>query len=759
MSVEARDDGGMTLGDVSAMLCRRARPVLCCVAAFLIVATVYCLAATRRYRATSVLQVQKESSGSFGLDAGVMGEAADVASDSMDYNITLQTEAQILESDMLAIKVITGLGLESTRDYFPQPARPRRSLLPVWLRRNALEPLSVPLDRAPNRRYAALKIFAGHLKVEPVTATRLIRVSYANPDPVLAARVVNALVAALTEYSFQARFAATAEASSWLAGQLSDLKKQTEALQARAVTLQRDTGLYGPDGSHNVVVARLDTLNTALSEAESLRIVKEATWHAAESGDPELIAGLNSGVGPGGMTAASVSLLQTLRAQESALAAEIAEAQVRYGPHYPGLEELRGKLSGVRSSIEQEVTRTARRAHTEYLVAATAEKKARTALEEQKQLANALNDKAIAYGLARQEADGSRDLYEGMLSKLKQAGVLEGLRSTNITVVSPAEVPAPNHPASPNVPLYYAAALLAGLMCGVSYAVMLEMMDQNIRSVDDAEQLLGAPLLAVLPQANFGKPVRLTASGPTVGLRLVAALEGKVALDGRSAFAEARSPFVESLRSLRTGLLLSRSSAPPRVLLLTSSIQGEGKSTVSLNLAMVMARQGARVLLVEADLRCPVLHRLWPHHPGAGLSTALSCEDTSPEPLTLDAVPGLSVLLSGPVPPFPAELLGSERMRSLVARWRTEYDFILLDSPPVLPVTDGVLLAQMADAVVLIARHEYTARKVLLRTVQALKRDLPEPVVIGTVLNAVPHQGEYYSYYGLERTQGTWANA
>jgi capsular exopolysaccharide synthesis family protein len=594
-----------------------------------------------------------------------------------------------------------------------------------------------------------LKIFASHLKVEPVTGTRLIDVRYSSPDPQLAAAVVNHLIGSLMDYTFQARFTATAQASTWLTTQLDDLRRQTEGLQTKAITLQRDTGMFGDDESHNIVLARLESLNEALAAAESNRILKEAVYRVASSGDPELISGLsgNSGIGAVASMANSLGLIQNLRAQEAAVKAELDQDKVKYASAYPRIAELQAELNGVEQSIHDEVHRIGERARTDYQIAAQTEASARNTFEKQKKLANDLNDKAIAYGLAKQEADGSRGVYESLLAKLKQAGVLEGLRSTNITVVNPARVPPPNRPKSPNVPLYYAAAIAAGVVVGAVLAFVRDMTDAKVRSLEELEQATGTQLLGLIPEMESSpKPSYLS-----YVMRASKPIQVAVAAKGRqiATLAYIDSPFAESLRTLRTSLMLSRSSTPPQVLLLTSSSASEGKSTVSLNLATVLAQQGARVLLVDADLRRPVLHKRIGLREENGLSTALSSDLVNPELQQVEDMPNLFVLCGGPVPPFPAELLGSRRMQALLVQWRCEYDFIVLDGPPVLPVTDAVVLAQQCDAVLMVARHGYTEKKAIHRGYQAISRQLPRHVVLGTVLNAVPgRSSDFYEYYG-----------
>lgn len=747
--LRAMREDEVSLGALAAALRRRSAIFFYVFACFLVLVTIYCLAATRRYQATGQIQIQKDSAGAFGLESSVMGDAADSASDALDYNITLQTEANILNSDSLALRVMRDLRLETTEDFYPPSKTSRNGLFPSWLFfwKKPVEPLSVPLEHAPNRRYVVLKIFASHLKVEPVTGTRLINVSYSSPDPQMAADVVNHLIGALMDYTFQARFTATAQASNWLTTQLDDLRKQTEDLQAKAITLQRDTGMFGDDESHNVVLARLESLNEALAAAESNRILKEAVYRVASSGDPELISGLsgNSGMGAVASMANSLGLIQSLRAQEATAKAELDQDKVRYGSAYPRIAELQAELNGIEKSIQDEVHRIGERARTDYEIAARAEASARSAFEAQKKVVNDLNDKAIAYGLAKQEADGSREVYEGLLAKLKQAGVLEGLRSTNITVVNPARVPPPNRPKSPNILLYYAAAIVIGVIFGAVAALLRDLSDTRIRSLEELERLTGAPLLGLIPERGGTRRLardrrRSLASARTKN----SGHELQIATSSYSG-----SPFAEALRSLRTSLMLSRSSSAPQVLLVTSSNAGEGKSTVSLNLAIVLAQQGARVLLVDADLRRPVLHERLHVDVQEGLSAALSSDHIDPQPLPIESIPNLDVLCGGPVPPFPAELLGSSRMRQLLTQWRSQFEFIVMDGPPALPVTDAIVLEQLCDAVLLVARHGVTEKKVIDRSYRILNRQLPRQVVLGTVLNAVPgRSSDFYEYYG-----------
>jgi succinoglycan biosynthesis transport protein ExoP len=731
-----------TLADLVTVLRRRRRYLSVSIAGMVLLATAYCLIATPRFQATGEIEVQKESPAAFGLENTVTGDAASAGTDSLDYSMTLETEAKILQSGTLAMQVIKDLNLENTHDYFP--LLPSGFQIPEWVFfwRKPIEPLSVHLEDAPNRRYIALKVFDRHLKVTPETGTRLIEVSYSDPDPELAAAVVNRLIQALTDYTYQARFHSTAQASTWLADQLADLRRQTTLLQDKANRLQRDTGIYGQDDSHDIVLERLDALNGALAAAESNRLLKEAIYRISQSGDPELISGLAGNSTLGGTPAMnnSLALIQTLRGQEAAVRAEIAESDARYGSAHPRVAELQSELDGIERSIHEEVVRIGERSRSDFEIAQAAENSARESFEKQKGLANAVSGKAVAYQLARQEADGSRSVYQGLLAKLKEAGVLEGLRSTNLTVVNPGRVPPTHRPKSPSLPLVYAAALIGGLFFGCAGAVGAELSDHTVRSLDGLERMTGLQLLGVLPQLERRLAIR-SARGARREEPLFLMREDADALN-------LHAPFLESLRSLRTSLLLLRSGRRSQVVLITSSVAGEGKSKVAVNLAGVLAQLGARVLLVDADLRCPTVHAELKLDGSAGLGAAL-VGDGHPAIRKYDALKNLSLLCGDEITSMPAELLASQRMVELLREWRHEYDYVVLDSPPVLPATDALVLAQMSDVTLLLARHGFTPRQAIHRSFAMLSEQVPEACLVRVVLNGVHADSyDFHEYYG-----------
>ena len=749
-----------TVADLLAVLARRRAWIAGSLAACCALAGLYCLCATPRYRATAIIEVQKQSRGAFGLDNATADTPTTDVSDSFDDNLTLQTEIGILQSDSVTLDVIRRTGLEATPDYFAprRPAFPWASALlhAVLFWRKPVEPLTVPIGSAPNRRYVALKIFASHAKIAPASGTRLISVSYSDPDPARAAVVVGALLQSLADAGYQSRSADAAQSAAWLEAQLAGLRQQTDALDARAAALDREAGAFGDDDAHNTVLARLDDLNAALAAAQSNRIVREAIWRAVQNGDPEVLSGLGGNPAAASSTQNSFALLQSLRAQEAVAQSRIAESAGRYGENWPALAEQRAGLQTIRNSIQEEIHRLGDRAHSDYEIALQAENSARDAFNQQKDLASRLTGNAVALRLARQQAAESRNLYTALQGRLQQAGVLQGLHSGNFAVIAPALVPPPNHPTSPNVPLLAAVALAAGSFLGCAAAIARELTDNSIHSAAQLEALLEAPVFAALP-APHPQPSRIRRWFERflpLPARAGLALEAVAASD--FAIPAPQSPWVEALHRLRANLLLSHSGSAPQVILVTACAANRTPSappdrsaqpdyfedpspSLALSLAAILAQHGASVLFVDADLRSAPAAGAGPVAPG--LSDILSSGD-APTYHRPGAAPLLSVVSAGPRPPCPSELIASARMAGLLARWRQEFPFIVIDGPPAV-YADALVLAQLSDAVLLAARAGVTARAQILPAFQALSRQVADHAVLGLVLEDIPHGGPY----------------
>ena len=463
----------LSVADVWHILLRRRAIIIATLALCMFAAGVYCAFTTRLYQAKARVEVQKESADALGLDSII--SAPEPGSDALEASITLQTQAELLQSESRALQVIPARNLEQPQDY-----RPQFSLI-GWM----LGPFSphgipdhanVPLEDAPGRRTRVVHTFESKLKVKPIAGTRLIEITYVSSDPVIAAAVINHLVQDLITDNFQTRHTATQEATAWLGTQLQDLRKQSQDLQARVVSLQRDSGVFtlgqtdtkGREQVYTPALDRLQLATTQLSEAQSARILKGALYEVVKDGDPELISGL-AGSGVLGSASAGVSgsltFIQNLRAQEATAQAQYNQISEKFGPEYPKVAEARANLESIQKAILAESARLAGRVKNDYKVAQQVEDSARAVFALEKEKANALNDKAIEYEIVQQEALQSRNLYESLLKRLKEADLVAGLRSSNISLVDLARVPA--RPAKPNVPLYMAASVFGGIFFGM----------------------------------------------------------------------------------------------------------------------------------------------------------------------------------------------------------------------------------------------------------------------------------------------------
>jgi succinoglycan biosynthesis transport protein ExoP len=597
-----------------------------------------------------------------------------------------------------------------------------------------------------------LKQFSDGLDVHIVPGTRVIEIAYSCSDPNLAAQIVNHLVDTLNQYSAQAGNAEVSQASKWLEAQLADMKQTTDALQAKLIELQKETGAVEISGGDNAAhgqsysstVDQLQKSTDAVAQAQNNRILKGAIYEVVRSGNPETIMGLPQNTalaGAAGGMSADLATMSNLRTQEAAINAQIADMLAKFGPAYPKVDELRQQKAAIETSITEEMKRMSDRARNEYIVAQHVEESAKQAYDTEKQHANEVNDKTVQYEIVRQQYEQSRDTYDKLLGRLKEASAMQGFHSNTIQVVSAAY--APSLPSVPNVPLYMGGSVAAGLLLGCLMAFLVDATDTRIGDIHSFHSLLGQSPFGILPAFVVKKrPMHL--SGYSVALppgESIAALK------------DPHSAYVESLRALRTTLLSTRSGPPPQVVLITSSVEGEGKSTLSANLAVVLAQQGKRVLLVDSDLRRPNLHVLFDSATELGLSSVLAGELAAdaidPVLVRVDQAPGLEVLMAGPIPAFSAELLGSSKMKRALDVWRRSYDFVILDGAPVLPVTDSVVLSAFADTTLLVARHQSTQQHSLDLSIRTLRAQLGANHHIGVVLNGVELKADsYYKYYG-----------
>lgn len=703
------------------ILVKRKWLVVSCLAAIFSVVAIASLRMTKIYEASGSIEINKP-------DASLNFQNA--ATFSLDYYdpTELETEIKILQSDLLGLQVIRELNLDRRSEFGGNTSLPSTSL--------DLAP--DPLQVDPARASALLGGFKGNLRVTLSPNSRIIDVHYRSSDPQMAASVVNTLMQTYVENNLKARFESTMQASDWLQKQLVDMQMKVETSQEKLVRYQKEHEILGIDEKQNIITSKLDELNKQLTAAESERMDKEAFYRLVETGDPDAISSSASIAGSEGSGAQSSSgLLESLWNKQADLKIQAADLNTQFGPSYPKLVQINNQLKEIDTQIQAELKKVTAKVRGEYLTALQRENMLHDALEKQKQEANKLNESAIEYNLLKRDSETYRTLYEGLLQKLKEAGVSAGLKSNNFRIVDSARPP--TYPIEPNIPRNLGFAIMLGLATGVGLAFLLEGMDNSIRTTEQAQMISGLAPLGMIPlgskSAREGSnPKRLVIATSKEAVELVTQVRPQ-------------SQMAESYRALRTALLLSNLGSPPKVIMVTSALPQEGKTTTSINTAVVLAQKGVRVLLIDADLRRPSIHKTLGMGPRSGLSNVLTGSTNLDQAITRTAIlPNLYILPAGTPPPNPAELLASSNMRDALSQLREQYDHIVVDTPPSLSVTDAVVLSQRADAVVLVIRCGQTTRQALRRSRDILAR--VNAKVVGVLLNAVDLSSpDYYYYY------------
>ena len=662
------------------------------------------------YEAVTRIAIYREAPGDLNLK-----DAADRGSDDADYTVSLDTQAAILEGDALASEVIGQLHLEGNPAFIR-----KHSKFQLWPRRSQM-------GTRDSQQVLLLRTFQQGLTVVKVPHTRLLEIKFLSSDPDLASQVANTLANIYIDHTFRMRYDATMQASQWLGQQLADLQVKVDESEQKLVAYQRKYGILGVDDHQNIVNSTLTDLNKDLTEAEADRIRKEASYRLISANQPDVV-GFEANV-----------VLQNLRTEHSRLSVEYAQATSTLGPFHPKVVALKNQLKDLDSSIAGELSRIQGRITNEYRAAVHREEMLRTALEAQKERANRQNENSIEYDELKREAQSNRDLYDSLLKKVKEATVAAGLRSSTIRIEEPARPPL--WPAKPRLAVNLGWALVLGLFGGVTLALVLEGLDNTIHTPGQAERISTLPALGVIPvnagMSGFAEK-RLWCNLPWHTTRSLQVLPRLVP----------DSQLLDSYRSLRSVLLLASHRRPPQVILFTSPLPQEGKTTTAVNAAVALAERGRRVLLIDADMRKPCVHDVMQVNAGAGL-TAVLTENRNVLDLIVPAPDqsNLFVLPAGPVPPNPAQLLSGEAIGHLLELCRKHFDYIVIDTPPLLVVSDALDLSAKADAVLLVVRAMKTTKPALARSCELLSK-IGAPA-FGVVVNGVEQfrHANPYCYY------------
>jgi polysaccharide biosynthesis transport protein len=663
----------------------------------------------------------------------------DTRSDLIDiYDDFYKTQYEILKSSSIAERVVRDEGLQNN-PVFTGSNKKAGFIAEIWqhLKKwsDSFTPAKPKNNSTVDNSSWLVKSYRGKLEVKPVKGTSVVGIRFTTPDPQLSAQLANAHVSAYRRYGIDLRSQTNDEAAVFLQEKLIELRERVAQSEAALNSYRKNKGIISVDTKENIVVDRLADLNKSLTSAEIDRVTLEAQVRS--------IKGRNYDEVPAVRGSASIN---ALKAELSKSEADYVTLAKEFKAGYPPLDTLKARIEEIRSRMEYEIQKEVKAIETAYAAAKNKETQLRATMEEQKKATLDLKDSAVQYTVLDREVDTNRQLYDGVLQRLKEIGVAADARNSNVYVISKAEPSL--SPSSPNVRRYLMLGLFLGLVGGMGLALLLEQLDNTFKSPEEVERYVRLPNLAVMP--DFA----LINNGNTHGYisRLINSVKSELPTkkssdEHRQLVLDHRplSLVVEAYRSLRSSLLLSQAGGPPQTVLFASAACGEGKTTTVVNTAVMFAQMGIRVLIIDADLRSPACHRFLKMKNNEGLVEILTGQVVWQYAIKPAPTENLFLMSSGSLPPNPAELLGSTNMHDLLQQLREHYEFIFVDSSPVMAVTDAVLLSTMVDGTLLVI--DRNTPKSLLRKAR-IRLSTPHTKILGTLLNRVDiRNGEYKSYY------------
>ncbi len=642
-----------------------------------------------------------------------------------------QTQFKVLKSRNLAKRVIRQMKLDASPEFSGQKQEAKQA---AFLKKP--DAVDEGIDSS------LVDGFIGRVEVTPQPRSSLVTVSFTSYDPEMAANVVNALAKSYIDLNIESKYEATQQAREWLEKQLEAMKAKVEQAEEKLnqyagkneiIFLETKVDDDGKGGSENLVTKKLTSLSTELIAATSERIQKEALYNELKAGDAESSSlVMNS------------PLMQALRKDAAGLESEYNQNLKIYKPDYPKMVKLKELIDQINKRMATEAKKIVNSTRKDFEASVKKESYLKAAFDKQKQEALELNNRSVQYLILKREADTNKELYNGLLQRLKETGISATLNSSNIQILDKAEVP--KGPFKPNRRRNILLALIVGLFGGVGLAFFTEYLDNTIKTPEDIEKRMFMPSLGIVPlyaAASAAKnPRDQKKSGPRKAIARPAGIQLPVEyishLDSRNQLSEAYS-------SIRTFLLFSSAGKPPKVMMVTSPRREEGKTTTSINTAISLTKSDAKAVLIDADMRRPRLHKVFEVSNGNGLSSFLSGNIEFGDDLIKHTdIPNLDVITSGPLPPNPAELLSSYRLRELIDGLYPLYNFIIIDTPPLLGLADAAIASTLTDGVILVVKSGSTPKDAAVQAKKVLES--VNAKVLGVVLNAINENNLRYGY-------------
>ena len=650
----------------------------------------------------------------------------------------LQTQAQIITSLPVAKKVVKQLNLDQTYDrYIAGRDESGFSVNAVvgWIKglyavvakitNNVFAKPVKTFQEIEEQEISRADIIAEMIRstvtVEPLEETKIVNVSFMSANPELALIIANATAKAYIEQLLEMKLQASEYNRKWMGTkgeeEAEKLKKAKKALNE----YMKANDIVTIEDRATIIPQKLAQLSTELAQAETRQKELETLYAKIRKSQNnyEELATIP--------VIADDSVLKLIRDQILKVEQNIMEQSKKYGPKHPVMDRVNSELAILKTKRNQEIRHIIRTVKNRYELANSNTRDLREMLDNTKKEAVNLNEKFIQYEILRREIENHQNLFNALTSKADEQSITEKAQNINVWVVEKAQLP--EFPSKPNRKRNILLGIIMGLFGGVGLALFLEYLDNTIKTPDDVEEKYNIPVLTTVSKIK-DKTKTLY----------------KLVLD------EPSSAFAESFKSLRASIMLSSSDSPPKTILITSMAPKDGKTTIASNLAMAIAGSGSKVLIIDCDLRRPMLHQVFGLENKKGLSTFIS--GTSGISIIRDGLPeNLSIIPSGPIPPNPSELMISKRLKDLIRSLKNKYDFIIFDTPPIISVSDTLIISKIVDASLIVTRFGKTTYEMMNHGMKQLAGI--EAKVIGTVINAVDEKksGYYYYHYNKEYYQ------
>lgn len=728
-SIEEPEGGG--LFEYWRILRRHRRTVIVFAIAGALLGILIGIPQTAVYRARTSLEIL-----SLNEDFLNMKQSSPVTSTDASFETSeLQTQAQILQSESLLARVFKDLD-----DRKGTAVASATKEAPWWRR---LTGGSEQVEMTPRER--AVNKIINSLKVRPAARTRIIEITADSTNAKLATDFLNTLSNEFIQQNIEARWKTTERTSDWLSRELNDTRNRLAQSEDALQRYARSSGLIFTDQDTSVATEKLQQVQQELSTATADRIAKQARYELAQSAMPDSLPDVLND-----------PALRESQAKLTDLRRQIAELSATYTPEYSKVKRLQAQVTTLQAAFDHDRADIINRIHNDFQEASRREKLLTTTYNAQTREVTGEGEKSIQYNILRREVESNRQLYDNMLQQMKQSSIASAMRASNVRVVDPAEIP--KKPFWPNFLLLGPAGLLSGLLAGITVVFLRERADRTLQQPGDMQLWTNLPELGTIPNAfvvdqNVSPEKR---SGAVIRAQLIEdelgsrnePLRNTV---GLITWERKPSLVAEAFRTVLTSILfVGENGSRPRVLVFTSASASDGKTTVVSNLAIAMAEIRRKVLIVDADLRRPRMHQVFEVDNARGLSDLLKEEVLSYEAVSnlvqTTRIPGLHILPSGPSTHAAANLLYSPHLTALLAKFKQEYDMVLIDTPPMLTMTDARVIGRSADAVVLVARAEQTTRDAIMAVNNRFSEDRIR--VLGTILNGWDPKRSANGYYG-----------